>query len=118
MHSVTVVCDVGPIVNLSGAESQCQGSVIDGLSAMLDQKLDYRNGRVAQTNFDRYRLLRMGLDPRIDVHFIESDFAPSGLGEPALPPVAPAICNAVFSASGRRIRRLPISAEGYRFTKG
>lgn len=118
VHSVTVVCDVGPIVNLSGAESQCQGSVIDGLSAMLDQKLDYRNGRVVQTNFDRYRLLRIGLDPRIDVHFIESDFAPSGLGEPALPPVAPAICNAVFSASGRRIRRLPISAEGYRFTKG
>ncbi|MEN9837524.1 MAG: hypothetical protein RLZ79_1192, partial [Pseudomonadota bacterium] len=118
VHSVTVVCDVGPIVNLSGAESQCQGSVIDGLSAMLDQKLDYRNGRVQQTNFDRYRLLRMGLDPRIDVHFIESDFAPSGLGEPALPPVAPAVCNAVFSASGQRIRRLPISDEGYRFTKG
>ncbi|MGA0053539.1 MAG: molybdopterin cofactor-binding domain-containing protein [Steroidobacteraceae bacterium] len=118
VHSVTVVCDVGPIVNLSGAESQCQGSVIDGLSAMLDQKLDYRNGRVQQTNFDRYRLLRMGLDPRIDVHFIESDFAPSGLGEPALPPVAPAVCNAVFSASGHRIRRLPIGDEGYRFTKG
>jgi len=115
VHSITVVCDVGPIVNLSGAESQCQGAVIDGLSAMLDQKLDYRNGRVSQTNFDRYRLLRMGLDPKIDVHFIESDFAPSGLGEPALPPVAPAVCNAVYAASGYRIRRLPISEEGFRF---
>jgi isoquinoline 1-oxidoreductase beta subunit len=117
VHAVTVVCDVGPIVNLSGAESQCQGAVIDGLSAMLDQKLDYRGGRITQTNFDRYRLLRMGLDPRIDVHFIESDFAPSGLGEPALPPVAPAVCNAVFSASGHRIRRLPISDEGFRFSR-
>lgn len=115
VHAVTVVCDVGPIINLSGAESQCQGSVIDGLSAMLDQKLDYQSGRIAQTNFDRYRLLRMGLDPKIDVHFIESDFAPSGLGEPALPPVAPAVCNAVYAASGQRIRRLPISEEGYRF---
>lgn len=115
VHAVTVVCDVGPIVNLSGAESQCQGSVIDGLSAMLDQKLDYRNGRISQTNFDRYRLLRIGLDPKIEVHFIESDFAPSGLGEPALPPLAPAVCNAVFAASGHRIRRLPISDEGFRF---
>lgn len=115
LHSVTVACDVGPIINLSGAEAQCEGSVIDGLSAMLEQKLDYVDGRVQQTNFDRYRLLRMGVEPRIDVHFIQSDHPPSGLGEPALPPIAPAVCNAVYSASGQRIRRLPISEEGYSF---
>jgi len=117
LHSITVACDVGPIVNLSGAEAQCQGSVIDGLSAMLEQKLDYRAGRVSENNFDRYKLLRIGVEPRIDVHFVDSDYPPSGLGEPALPPVAPAVCNAVFAASGQRIRRLPISEEGYRFVK-
>ena len=113
VHEVTVVSDVGPVVNRSGAENQCEGSVIDGLSAMLGQKLTHEQGRVRETNFDRYPLLRIPQAPKVSVHFIESDNPPTGLGEPALPPVAPAVCNAVFTASGHRIRTLPISEEGF-----
>ncbi|MBM4212692.1 MAG: xanthine dehydrogenase family protein molybdopterin-binding subunit [Gammaproteobacteria bacterium] len=113
VHAVTVAVDVGPVVNLNGAEAQCQGSVIDGLSAMAAQQLTHRNGVIDEKNFDRYALRRIGSEPRIDIHFLQSDFPPSGLGEPVLPPVAPAICNAVFSACGQRIRSLPISAEGF-----
>jgi len=113
VHSVTVAVDVGPVINLNGAEAQCQGSVIDGLSAMAAQKLTYRGGVIDEKNFDRYPLRRIGKEPRIDIHFLQSDFPPSGLGEPVLPPIAPAICNAVFSACGQRIRSLPISEEGF-----
>lgn len=113
VHAVTVAADVGPIINLNGAEAQCQGSVIDGLSAMAAQKLTYRGGVIEEKNFDRYPLRRIGSEPRIDIHFLQSDYPPSGLGEPVLPPVAPAICNAVFAASGQRIRTLPISEEGF-----
>ncbi|MFZ9651813.1 MAG: molybdopterin cofactor-binding domain-containing protein [Steroidobacteraceae bacterium] len=113
VHKVTVAADVGPVINLSGAEAQCQGSVVDGLSAMAAQRLTHVRGRVVETNFDRYPLLRMSAAPSVDVHFVASDFAPTGLGEPALPPLAPAICNAVFAATGQRIRSLPIAEEGY-----
>jgi len=113
VNKVTVVADVGPIVNLSGAESQCQGSVIDGLSTMAALSVTHENGRVAETNFNRYPLRRIRNTPDIDVHFIDSDYPPTGLGEPALPPLAPAVCNAIFEASGHRIRSLPISEEGF-----
>lgn len=114
VHEVTVACDVGPIVNLSGAENQSEGSVIDGLSAMAGQKLTHERGRVRESNFDRYPLLRLPQAPRVSTHFIQSDWSPSGLGEPVLPPVAPAVCNAVYTACGRRIRQLPISEQGFR----
>ena len=65
---------------------------------------------------DRYPLLRIPSAPEIDVHFIESDFIPSGLGEPALPPLAPAVCNSIFTASGQRVRTLPLREEGYSIT--
>ena len=113
VHNVTVAADVGPIVNLSGAENQMQGSVVDGLSTMLGLSVTFENGRVQQSNFDKYPLLRMPQTPKVDVHFVDSDFSPTGLGEPALPPLAPAVCNAIFTATGHRIRTLPISEEGY-----
>ena len=113
VHKVTVAADVGPIVNLSGAENQMQGSVVDGLSTMLGLSVTFENGRVQQSNFDNYPLLRMPATPKVDVHFVDSDFSPTGLGEPALPPLAPAVCNAIFTATGHRIRTLPISEEGY-----
>jgi len=113
VHRVTVAGDVGPIVNLSGAEHQAQGAVIDGLSTMLGLEITLADGRVEQSNFDRYPILRIGKEPQVDVHFIESDFPPTGLGEPALPPLAPAVCNAIFAAIGHRVRTLPLSKEGF-----
>jgi isoquinoline 1-oxidoreductase beta subunit len=118
VHRVTVVGDVGPIINLSGAENQCEGSVLDGLSAMLGQECLIENGRATPDNFDRYPLLRMSRTPAIDVHFLKSDFPPTGLGEPALPPLAPAVANAIFAATGDRIRTLPISHAGYTLAAG
>jgi isoquinoline 1-oxidoreductase subunit beta len=113
VHKVTVASDVGPIVNLSGAENQCQGAVMDGLSTMLGLEITMENGRVQESNFHQYPLMRMNNAPVVDVHFIESDFPPTGLGEPALPPLAPAVCNAIFAATGQRVRTLPLSKEGY-----
>ncbi len=113
VHNVTVAADVGPIVNLSGAENQVEGSVVDGLSTMLGQSVTFEDGVVQQSNLDSYPILRMPHTPNVDMHFIDSDYAPTGLGEPALPPLAPAVCNAIYAATGERIRTLPISLEGY-----
>ena len=113
VHRVTAAVDVGPIVNLSGAENQVQGSIIDGFSTMLGQQVTFENGRALETNFDQYPLLRIPRTPDVDVHFIQSDFPPTGLGEPALPPLAPAVGNAIFAATGQRVRRMPIAREGY-----
>ena len=113
VHRVTVAADVGPIVNRSGAENQVQGSVVDGLSTMLAQQVTFQDGRAQELNFDRYPLLRMPRTPAVDVHFIESDFPPTGLGEPALPPLAPAVGNAIFAATGERVRRMPIIEAGW-----
>ena len=114
VHRVTVAGDVGPIVNASGAESQCQGAVIDGLSTMLNLQITLENGCVQESNFGQYPLLGIAATPDVDVHFIASDFPPTGLGEPALPPLAPAVCNAIFAATGHRVRTLPLSREGFR----
>jgi isoquinoline 1-oxidoreductase beta subunit len=113
VHRVTVAADVGPIVNLSGAENQCQGAVVDGLSTMLGLEITIEGGRVQEGNFDRYPILRMRHAPVVDVHFIQSDFPPTGLGEPALPPLAPAVGNAIFTATGHRVRSMPLSNEGF-----
>lgn len=113
LHKVIAAVDVGPIINRSGAISQVQGAIIDGYSTMAGQKITMENGRVEQTNLDQYPVLRIDQAPEVDVHFIESDYDPTGLGEPALPPLAPAVANAIFAATGKRVRKMPLSDEGF-----
>ena len=113
LHKVTAVVDVGPIINMSGAMSQVQGAIIDGYSTMAGQKITMEEGQVEQTNLDQYPVLRIGQAPEVDVQFIQSDFDPTGLGEPALPPLAPAVANAIFAATGRRVRKMPITDVGF-----
>ncbi|MDA0977017.1 MAG: molybdopterin-dependent oxidoreductase [Proteobacteria bacterium] len=113
LHRVTAAVDVGPIVNMSGALSQVQGAIIDGYSTMVGQKITMENGRIQQTNMDQYPVLRIPAAPAVDVHFIQSDNEPTGLGEPALPPLAPAVANAIYAATGERVRKMPLSELGF-----
>lgn len=113
VHKVVVAVDVGPIVNMSGAISQVQGGVIDGLSTMATQKITMETGRVEQSNLHDYEVLRIQQAPQVEAHFIQNENRPTGLGEPALPPLAPAVANAIFAANGHRIRKMPLSEEGY-----
>jgi isoquinoline 1-oxidoreductase beta subunit len=110
---VTAAVDAGPIINRSGAENQVEGSVIDGIAALWRQEITVAGGRVQESNFNDFPLLTMAEAPKIEVHFIESDFAPTGLGEPPYPPILPAVCNALFAVTGKRIRTLPLTRAGF-----
>jgi len=113
VHRVVVAGDIGPIINMSGAENQTEGAVIDGYSTAMGQEIGFENGRITNHNFDTYPILRIANTPKVESYFIQSDFTPTGVGEPALPPVAPAIANAIFAAIGHRVRTLPLTREGF-----
>jgi len=117
IRKLTAAVDAGIIVNLSSAEGQVQGAMIDGISAAWFQKLTIDGGAAAQANFNDYPVLRMvNSPPAVEVHFIQSLSPPTGLGEPGLPPAAPAVCNAIFAATGKRIRTLPIADEDLKWS--
>jgi isoquinoline 1-oxidoreductase subunit beta len=115
-----VVCgvDIGAqIVNRSGAENQVEGSIIDGLGTMMMQELNIERGRVVQSNFHDYPMIRITDAPtKIETHFLKTEYRTTGLGEPALPPVAPAVCNAIFAATGKRVRQMPLSRTDLRWS--
>ena len=117
IKKLTAAVDAGTIVNLSGAEAQIQGAMLDGISAAWFQKITIERGAAAQTNFNQYPLMRMNQSPPlVDVHFVKSSAPPTGLGEPGLPPAAPAVCNAIFAATGKRIRTLPFAGESLKWS--
>ncbi|HWO09266.1 MAG TPA: molybdopterin cofactor-binding domain-containing protein, partial [Polyangiaceae bacterium] len=109
VHQVWATVDCGRAVNPRGVEAQTEGGIIFGLSAALYGQIDIENGVPTQGNFDTYRLVRMNQAPAIDVAIIDSGATLTGMGEPAVPPIAPAVCNAIFALTGQRIRRLPIA---------
>jgi isoquinoline 1-oxidoreductase beta subunit len=110
---IVSVVDCGVVIHPEGARAQVEGAVLQGLSAASGESITVEGGRVVERNFDRYRLLRIDRAPRHDIHFIPNPTALGGLGEPALPPALPALTNAIFAATGVRLRRLPISLDGF-----
>ncbi len=111
VHRVVCALDCGRIVNPASIDAQVKSSVVYGLTAALRGAITIERGRVLQKNFNDYQVLRIHEMPVVDVHIIPSEEAPTGAGEFTLPPVAPALCNAIFAATGNRVRRLPIHPE-------
>ena len=111
VHKIVCVVDCGQMVNPRIVESQIESGIVFGLSAARWGDVRIAGGKVQQTNFNNYRVLRNNEMPELDVHLVDSDAAPGGIGEAAVPLVAPALCNAIFAATGKRLRTLPIGTE-------
>jgi isoquinoline 1-oxidoreductase beta subunit len=111
VHKVVCAIDCGRVVNPNTVEAQMESGVVFGLSAALYGAITFKDGRVEQRNFNDYPILRMNEMPNVEVHIMPSREQPGGVGEPGVPPIAPAVTNALFAITGKRIRRLPIRPE-------
>lgn len=110
VHRIVCAVDCGQIVNLAGLEGQVESGIVWGLSAALKTEVTFRKGRVQEKTFRDYPVLRLSEMPEVEVHVVKSAASPGGMGEPPVPPVAPAVANAIFAAIGKRARKLPIRA--------
>jgi CO/xanthine dehydrogenase Mo-binding subunit len=118
VHRVTCAADCGQIIHPGIVEAQLSGSVVAGLTAALYGEITIENGRVKQGNFNDYRMLRIGEMPEIRVHVVKNHEEPGGVGEPGVPPIAPAVTNAIFALTGKRVRTLPIRLEAVTAIRG
>jgi isoquinoline 1-oxidoreductase subunit beta len=113
IHRIVCAIDCGQMVNPGIVQAQAEGSIVFGLTAALFGEINIANGQVKERNFDAYRLLRINEVPAIEVHLFESSEKPGGMGEPAVALVAPAVCNAIYAATRKRLRTLPIAKQGF-----
>ena len=111
VHRIVYAVDCGRPVNPNGIVAQVESAAIYGVSAFMKDAITIDRGRVEQSNFNDYQMPRINETPKIEVHVVNSTEEPTGIGEPGLPVIAPAVCNAIFAGTGKRIRRLPIRAE-------
>jgi isoquinoline 1-oxidoreductase beta subunit len=111
IDKIVTTVDCGLVVNPDGVKAQMESSIVYGLTSILKGEITIEKGAVVQSNFHEFKLLQIDEMPVVEVHIVPSAEPPGGAGEPGLPPVAPAVTNAIFAATGKRIRRLPIRQE-------
>jgi isoquinoline 1-oxidoreductase beta subunit len=109
VNKVYCAVDCGRVINYAGAENQIEGGIVDGIGHALYGELTFDKGMAEQKNFNSYKMIRMADAPEIEVQFVKNEISPMGLGEPCLPPVCAAVANAIFAATGQRVRKLPVS---------
>jgi len=115
IDKVYAVIDCGQYVHPETIKSQVSGGIIFGLSAALYGEITFKNGMVEQFNFPQYEMVRMNVAPTVEVAIMENEEFPGGVGEPGVPPIPAALCNALFAATGERVRSLPLRKHGYQF---
>jgi isoquinoline 1-oxidoreductase beta subunit len=108
---IVAAVDCGPVVNPDTIKAQVEGAVVEALSTVFKEEVIFSNGGVKSDNFDDYKIIRMSEIPEIEVHIVKSNEPIGGIGEPGVPPLAPAVANAVFNATGARIRRIPLTPQ-------
>ena len=111
IEKVVSVIDCGMTVNPNNVIAQTEGNIVMGLTAAIKNGITFKDGKAEQTNFHQYNVMRINEMPKTEVHIIQNQEAPSGVGEPGLPPIAPALCNAIFNLTGKRVRTLPFEID-------